>query len=50
LEKSHHIILVEDDAELAKMMQSYLISEGYKVSWVDDGLDAVTLTTKRFKN
>jgi DNA-binding response OmpR family regulator len=46
LEKSHHIILVEDDAELAKMMQSYLISEGYKVSWVDDGLDAVTLILK----
>ena len=46
LEKSQHIILVEDDAELAKMMQSFLISEGFKLSWVDNGLDAVALILK----
>ena len=43
---SQKIILVEDDHELAKMMQSFLISEGFEVSWADNGIDAVALVIK----
>ncbi len=40
------ITLVEDDTELAKMIQSFLISEGFDVSWAEDGLEAVDLILK----
>ncbi len=40
------IILVEDDIELAKMVQAFLISEGYDVSSTENGLDAVDLVLK----
>jgi len=35
------ITLVEDDIELAKMIQSFLICEGFEVSWKENGLEAV---------
>ncbi|MCF6189000.1 MAG: response regulator transcription factor [Cocleimonas sp.] len=39
--KTYKIILVEDDAELANMIQTFLTSEGFDVIWVDNGLLAV---------
>ncbi|MEE9326086.1 MAG: response regulator transcription factor [Cocleimonas sp.] len=39
--KTYKISLVEDDVELAKMIKSFLISEGFGVTWVDDGIKAV---------
>lgn len=36
-----HILLVEDDAELAELIQDYLISEQFSISWVDNGNDAI---------
>jgi DNA-binding response OmpR family regulator len=38
--------LVEDDQALASMMQNFLISEGFEISWAEDGLDAVDLILK----
>jgi DNA-binding response OmpR family regulator len=37
------ITLVEDDIELAKMVQAFLISEGYDINHADNGHDAVEL-------
>lgn len=37
----HRITLVEDDHDLAHMIQAFLISEGFDVAWVDNGLEAV---------
>ena len=38
---SNRILLVEDDAELAELIQDYLSSEQFSIDWVDNGLDAV---------
>ena len=35
------ITLVEDDHDLANMIQALLQSEGFDVSWADNGLDGV---------
>jgi DNA-binding response OmpR family regulator len=40
---NYKITLIEDDQELAQMIQVFLSSEGFDVSWADDGLDAVKL-------
>lgn len=37
------IALVEDDQELARMMRAFLSSEGFEVSWADNGLDGAAL-------
>jgi len=34
------IDLIEDDCELAKMIQSFLVNEGFVVNWIDNGIDA----------
>ncbi len=39
--KTDNIILVEDDAELAGMVKTFLTSEGFQVNWIDNGTDAV---------
>lgn len=36
-----HILLVEDDFDLAELTASYLISNGYQVEIVEDGISAV---------
>lgn len=41
-----NILLVEDDVELAELIQDYLSSEQYAVAWTDNGLDAVTQITQ----
>jgi len=38
---AQHLLLVEDDAELAELIQDYLASEQFTVSWSDNGTDAV---------
>lgn len=39
----NRITLVEDDHDLAHMIQAFLITEGYEVAWADNGLEAVDL-------
>ena len=45
-ENNQKITLVEDDHELARMIQAFLQSEGFVVSWADNGLDGVDLILK----
>jgi DNA-binding response OmpR family regulator len=42
-QKNQKITLIEDDHELARMIQAFLQSEGFEVSWTDNGLDGVDL-------
>lgn len=37
----HHLLLVEDDAELSGMMSDFLSGRGYRVSVESDGMDAI---------
>lgn len=39
--KKNSIVLVEDDVELAAMIQEYLTAESFEVHWVDNGENAV---------
>ncbi len=42
MENHYTLLLVEDDQELASLVQEYLIKKGFKVDVVGDGLSAVT--------
>lgn len=45
--KKNSIVLVEDDVELAAMIQEYLTAENFEVHWVDNGYDAVEQIKRR---
>jgi len=40
------LALIEDDHDLANMIKAFLSSEGFDVSWADNGLDGVDLILK----
>jgi DNA-binding response OmpR family regulator len=42
-EKKQKIVLVEDDHELARMIQAFLRGEGFDVLWADNGLQGAEL-------
>ena len=35
------ILIVEDDARLAELVASYLMTSGYETHWLDNGLDVI---------
>lgn len=39
-ERNNHIILVEDDPKLSRLIKAYLEKQGYRVTDIDDGLKA----------
>lgn len=43
----HNILLIEDDVQIVKILQSYLTKEGYAVSAAFNGLDGMELFRKR---
>lgn len=43
----HHLLVVEDDTELASLVQEYLNKSGFEVSVVANGLDAVKYITEK---
>lgn len=43
MDSKPRLLLVEDDAELARMTVSFLIEEGFDVEWVDDGKRAIAV-------
>ena len=46
IKANQKLVLVEDDHELARMIQAFLQTEGFEVSWVDNGLSGVDLILK----
>jgi len=43
VENKHHILVVEDDTELAEWICEYLAAKDFQVSWIDRGDEAVNL-------
>ncbi|MGA4668643.1 MtrAB system response regulator MtrA [Propionibacteriaceae bacterium Y1923] len=41
VEARHHVLVVDDDAALAEMLQIVLVQEGFEASWCNTGLQAL---------
>ena len=42
LSENPHVLLVDDDVELAKLLSAYLVSDGFRVSTAHDGEQAIS--------
>ncbi len=41
-----HILIVEDEKEIADILKDYMVHEGYKVSWRSDGKDIISFVKR----
>ncbi len=37
-----HILIVEDEKEIADILKDYMVHEGYRVSWFSNGIDVIS--------
>jgi DNA-binding response OmpR family regulator len=42
-DKTHHILLAEDDIDFGNILKQYLEISGYAITWVKDGVEALRL-------
>lgn len=43
---SEHILIVEDETEIADILKDYMVNEGYKTSWISNGDEVLPFVKK----
>ncbi len=43
---SEHILIVEDEKEIADILKDYMLNEGYKTSWLNNGDEVISVVKK----